>query len=93
MSDLISRKAVIDLINKRIENRVPDGNSLYLRNNEAIDIQFAVEELPTAYDVDKAVEELSECQEALKSNLEKEVEEAYKYAIEILKGAVKHEMQ
>jgi hypothetical protein len=58
MSDLISRKAVIDLINKRIENRVPDGKSLYLRNKEAIDIQFAVEELPTAYDVDKVVERL-----------------------------------
>lgn len=90
MDDLISRKAVIDLIDKRIEERKPDGNSIWLRNDEAIDIQAAVEELPTAYDVDNVVEQLE-------TNLEtntyysKLYDLGIKHAISIVKGVVKDE--
>ena len=58
MSDLISKEAVIELIDNRMRNRKLDGTSIFLRNDEAIDIQYAVEELPTEYDVDKVVEQL-----------------------------------
>lgn len=84
MDDLISRKAVIDLIDKRIEERKPDGNSIWLRNDEAIDIQAAVEELPTAFDVDKVVEKLEKWQLQSDDGLI-----AVGVVLDIVKGAVK----
>lgn len=53
MSDLISRSAVIDIIHKEIER-----TTSFAEHDTQIKIEFAVEELPTAYDVDKVVEQL-----------------------------------
>lgn len=87
MNDLISRKTVIDLINKRIAERKPDGNSIWLRNDEAIDIQAAIEELPTAYDVDKVINRIANDKEHTVYGCINKYE-----VIEIIKeGAVKDE--
>lgn len=55
MSDLISRSAVIDIIHKEIQR-----TTSWIEHDTQINIKFAVEELPTAYDVDKVVKELKE---------------------------------
>lgn len=53
MGDLISRKAVIDIIHKEI-----DRTNSYSEHHTQINIEMAVEELPTAYDVEKVIAEL-----------------------------------
>ena len=53
MSDLISRQAVIDIIHKEIER-----TTSFSEHETQINIEDAVNELPTAYDVDKVVEQL-----------------------------------
>ena len=52
MSDLISRKALIDIFQQKA-----DGNSGLLRNNMLF-AKKVVESMPTAYDVDKVVEQI-----------------------------------
>ncbi len=54
MSDLISRKALIDIFQKKA-----DENTGLIRNNMLF-AKKLVEDEPTAYDVDKVVEELEE---------------------------------
>jgi hypothetical protein len=51
--DCVSRKAVIDIIHKEIER-----TSTYSEHKTQINIETAVYELPTAYDVEKVVAEL-----------------------------------
>ena len=46
MSDLISKASALEIINNRIENREHMEDSVWTRNDEAIDIQFAIEDLP-----------------------------------------------
>lgn len=72
MSDLISRKAVekiikeffktkIDEIPKREKfNKLCDLCDLYLELNA--DLHKEIEDIPVAYDVDKVVEQLKECE-------------------------------
>jgi hypothetical protein len=72
MSDLISRKAVekiikeffktkIDEIPKREKfNKLCDLCDLYLGLNA--DLHKVIEDIPVAYDVDKVVEQLKECE-------------------------------
>jgi hypothetical protein len=82
MSDLISRKAVIDIINKHRcdTNRIEEN----------------VLNLPTAYDVDKVVKQLEEkCKPESTDKID--AKDLYSYqsgiidAISIVKGAVKDE--
>jgi acetolactate synthase small subunit len=54
-NDLISRKAVDEIIGKEI-----DSTTSYDVHDTQINIKFAVKELPTAYDVEKVVEQLEE---------------------------------
>lgn len=54
-NDLISRQAVIDIIHKEIER-----TTSYAEHDTQINIEQAVEELPTAYDVDKVVAEVDD---------------------------------
>lgn len=56
MNDLISRKALIDIFQQKA-----DGNSGLLRNNMLF-AKKVVESMPTAYNVDKVVEQLEECE-------------------------------
>jgi len=72
MSDLISRKAVekiikeffktkVDEIPKRENfNKLCDLCDLYLELNA--DLHKVIEDIPVAYDVDKVVEQLKECE-------------------------------
>lgn len=53
MDDLIRRQAVIDIIHKEIER-----TSSFSEHETQINIEMAVKELPTAYDVSKVVVEL-----------------------------------
>lgn len=53
MSDLISRQAVIDIIHKEIEN-----TESFAEHDALINLEIAVSELQTEYDVDKVVEEI-----------------------------------
>ena len=55
MGDLISRSAVIDIIHKEIERTLS-----FAEHETQINIEMAVEELPTAYDVEKVCEQLGE---------------------------------
>lgn len=54
-NDLISRSAVIKIIEDEIKLK-----SSYVEHNAQIDIMFKVKEMPTAYDVDKVVEQIEE---------------------------------
>lgn len=54
-NDLISRSAVIKIIEDEIKLK-----SSYVEHNTQIDIMFKVKEMPTAYDVDKVVEQMEE---------------------------------
>lgn len=54
MSDLISRKAVVDILQQKA-----DENSGLLRNNMLF-AKKIIESVPTAYDVDKVVEQLDD---------------------------------
>lgn len=54
-NDLISRQAVIGIIHKEIER-----TNSYAEHETQINIEMAVKELPTAYNVEKVVAELEE---------------------------------
>jgi hypothetical protein len=101
MSDLISRKAVekiikeffktkVDEIPKREKfNKLCDLCDLYLELNA--DLHKEIEDIPTAYDVDKVVEQLEESERYIYDSVTDEdnyVIDVEK-VIEILKGAVK----
>ena len=53
--ELISRSAVIALIEKEIESKLS-----YLEHGAQIDILFKIKELPTAYDIDKVCRKINE---------------------------------
>ena len=63
MSDLISRNEVIDIFQQKA-----DENSGLIRNNMLF-AKKLIESIPTAYDVDKVVEELEEVINNLECNL------------------------
>lgn len=101
MSDLISRKAVeeiikeffktkIDEIPKREKfNKLCDLCDLYLKLNA--DLHKEIEDIPVAYDVDKVVEQLKEYERYVYDAVSDEdnyVIDTEK-AIEIVKGAVR----
>ena len=103
MGDLISRKAVekiikeffktkVDEIPKREKfNKLCDLCDLYLELNA--DLHKEIEDIPVAYDVDKVVEQLKECERYVYDAVSDE--DSYvidtEKAIEIVKGAVKDE--
>lgn len=65
MSDLISRSALIDALKVHFDSRFrEDGELLYsdhiCTNDDVVDLIKLVENQPTAYDIDKVVEELYE---------------------------------
>lgn len=58
MSDLISRKAVLDIIQKEI-----DFGTEYDADYALIDLKDVIAEIPTAYSVEKVVAELEEAKQ------------------------------
>jgi hypothetical protein len=87
MSDLISRKALMDVFQEKA-----DDNTGLLRNNMLFAKEL-VKSMPTAYDVDKVVEQLKECERYIYDAVSDEdnyVIDTEK-AIDIVKGAVKDE--
>ena len=87
MSDLISRKALMDVFQEKADN-----NTGLLRNNMLFAKEL-VKSIPTAYDADKVVEQLKECERYVYDAVSDEdnyVIDTEK-AIEIVKGAVKDE--
>ena len=101
MSDLISRKAVekiikeffktkVDEIPKREKfNKLCDLCDVYLELNA--DLHKEIEDIPVAYDVDKVVEQLKECERYVYDAVSDEdnyVIDTEK-AIKIVKGVVK----
>ena len=68
-NDLISRKAVIELINELGYVNCHDGKD-YEANSRVDKIRQRVIELPTAYDVDKVVERLKEMRDTAARNIE-----------------------
>jgi hypothetical protein len=87
VSDLISRKALMDVFQEKA-----DDNTGLLRNNMLFAKEL-VKSIPTAFDVDKAVEQLKECERYVYDAVSDEdnyVIDTEK-AIEIVKGAVKDE--
>ena len=87
MGDLISRKALMDVFQEKA-----DDNTGLLRNNMLFAKEL-VKSIPTAYDVDKVVEQLEECERYVYDAVSDEdnyVIDTEK-AIEIVKGAVKDE--
>jgi len=88
MSDLISRKAVLKLIEDiKVDKDIPKNYGTLL------DIMSVIRNMPTAYDVDKIVEELKECERYVYDAVSDE--DSYvidtEKAIEIVKGDVKNE--
>ncbi len=86
MNDLISRKAVLKLIWELLEISEYDGDKIIMVKDD-------IEKLPTAYDVDKVVEQLKEYERYVYDAVSDEdnyVIDTEK-AIEIVKGAVKDE--
>ena len=87
MSDLISRKALMDVFQEKA-----DDNTGLLRNNMLFAKEL-VKSIPTAFDVDKVVEQLKECERYIYDAVSDEdnyVIDTEK-AIEIVKGAVNDE--
>ena len=86
-NDLISRSKVIKIIEEEMEKKLS-----YEVHNAQIDIMFKVKELPTAYDVDMVVEQITILQdnaeyESLNTFEEKAAyNTAYFKAIEIVKS-------
>ena len=57
MSDLISRKAVLKLIEDiKVDKDIPKNYGTLL------DIMSVIRNMPTAYDVDKVMEQVKECE-------------------------------
>ncbi len=103
MSDLISRKAVEKIIKEFFKTKVDEIPkrekfnklcalcNLYLELNA--DLHKEIEDIPVAYDVDKVVKQLKECERYIYDAVSDEdnyVIDTEK-AIEIVKGAVKDE--
>lgn len=65
MSDLISRSALIDICNTRIEENEILGN--YNRASEIKILKEKIINLPTAYNTDKVVEQLEDYKEEYSS--------------------------
>jgi len=88
MSDLISRKAVLKLIEDiKVDKDIPKNYGTLL------DIMSVIRNMPTAFDVDKVVEQLKECERYVYDAVSDEdnyVIDTEK-AIEIVKGVVKDE--
>ena len=88
MSDLISRKAVLKLIEDiKVDKDIPKNYGTLL------DIMSVIRNMPTAYDVDKVMEQVKECERYVYDAVSDEdnyVIDTEK-AIEIVKGAVKDE--
>ncbi len=88
MSDLISRKAVLKLIEDiKVDKDIPKNYGTLL------DIMSVIRNMPTAYDVDKVTEQLKECERYVYDAVSDEdnyVIDTEK-AIEIVKGVVKDE--
>ena len=88
MSDLISRKAVLKLIEDiKVDRDIPKNYGTLL------DIMSVIRNMPTAYDVDKVEEKMKECERYIYDAVSDEdnyVIDTEK-AIEIVKGAVKDE--
>ena len=85
MSDLISRKALMDVFQEKA-----DDNTGLLRNNMLFAKEL-VKSIPTAFDVDKVAKQLKECERYVYDAVSDEdnyVIDTEK-AIEIVKGAVK----
>ena len=85
--DLISRKALMDVFQEKA-----DDNTGLLRNNMLFAKEL-VKSIPTAYNVDKVVEQLKECERYVYDAVSDEdnyVIDTEK-AIELVKGAVKDE--
>ena len=88
MSDLISRKAVLKLIEDiKVDKDIPKNYGTLL------DIMSVIRNMPTAYDVDKVMEQVKECERYVYDAVSDE--DSYvidtEKAIEIVKGAVKDE--
>ena len=97
MNDLISRKAVLKLIEDiKVDKDIPKNYGTLL------DIMSVIRNMPTAYDVDKVVEQLQQMKtryfltiantgnETL-DKIYEDVGNSIDKAIEIMKGAVKDE--
>jgi hypothetical protein len=103
VSDLISRKAVEKIIRKFFKakvneipkqekfNRLCDLCDLYLELNDGLHKE--IENIPVAYDVDKVVKQLRECERYVYDLVTDEGDYVIDTgrAIEIVKGAVKDE--
>lgn len=63
-NDLISRQAVDKIINNEIRQTTE-----YCLHDTQINIKFAVQELPTAYDVERVIERLEECRDDIIADL------------------------
>ena len=91
MSDLISRKALMDVFQEKA-----DDNTGLLRNNMLFAKEL-VKSIPTAYDVDKVVEQLEEVRDELLHSTDYSNDiinyclDWFDMAIDIVKGAVKDE--
>lgn len=88
MSDLISRKALMDVFQEKA-----DDNTGLLRNNMLFAKEL-VKSMPTAYDVDKVMEQLEEAKEEHRDECGFDLFDYIEFdtAIEIVKeGAVKDE--
>lgn len=77
MNDLISRKEALSLL-----------TNLQLNGGDLADAKRFVAVMPTAYDIDKVVEQLKECRD--KCVFDAEVH-AYQTAVRIVKGGVTDE--
>ena len=91
MGDLISRKALMDVFQEKA-----DDNTGLLRNNMLFAKEL-VKNIPTAYDVDKVVEQLEEARDELLHSTDYNNDiinyclDWFDMAIDIVKGAVKDE--
>jgi hypothetical protein len=85
MSDLISRKAVLDEIHKYFRERIDHGIYEVDVADCSAHISKRIDKLPTAFDVDKVVEQL---ETSLETNTyySKLYDLGIKHAISIVKG-------
>lgn len=87
MSDLISRSALIDYINS------VEFSKRFIQSKDSIQgmLRTFIEEQPTAYDVEKVVEQLEECQanytqRRANDEYESGLFDGCKHAIDLLKA-------
>lgn len=89
MIDLISRKEVDNVICNLIDKLQKQGLSMSYDMDEIIELQMEVENIPTAYDVDKVVAQLCNSGICYGNNMNGFV--LLSKAIPIVKGAFKNE--